>query len=143
MSERNLLPSEVVRAWLERRAPRPSPHSLVDLFERLCHALWRRGRLALGEVTLVAILARVLQRVAMAHPHLSVLAVTPEGVRFDGLHPVAAELDPERLEESLVVLVEEWLRVLDALTGEVLSAALREELLTVDSARSEGAGRPR
>ncbi|MFP2959241.1 hypothetical protein ACLEPN_15710 [Myxococcus sp. 1LA] len=132
-----------MRAWLERRAPRPSPPSLVDLFERLFQALWRRGRSVLGEVTLVAILARVLQRVALAHPHLSALAVTPEGIRFERLHPVVAELDPERLEESLVVLVEEWLRVLDALTGTVLSAALREELLAVEKLPVEGPGRSR
>ncbi|WP_256337265.1 hypothetical protein [Myxococcus xanthus] len=107
----------------------------MDLFERGFQALWRRGRSALGEVTLVVILERVLQRVVQAHPHLSALVVTSEGLRFEGLHPVVAEFDPERLEESLVVLVEEWLRVLGALTGEVLSAALREELLAVEGTR--------
>ncbi|WP_368671060.1 hypothetical protein [Myxococcus sp. AM010] len=132
-----------MRAWRQRQVPRPSPPALLDLFERGFQALWRRGRLALGEVTLVVILERVLHRVVQAHPHLSALAVTPEGLRFEGLRPVVAELDPERLEESLVVLVEEWLRVLGALTGEVLSAALREALLAVERPSAEGTGRPR
>ncbi|SDE71334.1 hypothetical protein SAMN04488504_110134 [Myxococcus virescens] len=136
MSERHPPPHEVVRAWRQRQLPRPSSPALLDLFERGFQALWRRGRSALGEVTLVVILERVLRRVVQAHPHLSALAVTSEGLRFEGLHPVVAEFDPERLEESLVVLVEEWLRVLGALTGEVLSAALREELLAVEGTRS-------
>ncbi|WP_426754463.1 hypothetical protein [Myxococcus sp. Y35] len=135
MSERNLSPHEVVRAWREGWPVLASSQALLDLFERAFRGLWRRGHSTLGRVTLMAVTERVLQQGAKVHPHLSALIVRPEGVRFGELRPVAEQLDAGRLEESLVFLVEQWLCVLGALTGEVLSSSLHRALLDVRSVR--------
>ncbi len=129
MSEQNLSPRDAVRAWREGWPVRASPQAALDLAEQAFHALWGRGHSTLGGVTLVAVSERVLQQAAKAHPHLTAVVVGPEGVRFGALAPPAVELEPGRLEESLVFLVEQWLCVLGSLTGEVLSSALGAALL--------------
>ena len=129
MSEQNLSPHEAVRAWREGWPVRASPQASLDLTARAFHALWGRGQSTLGGVTLVSVSERVLHQAAKVHPHLSAVVVGPEGMRFGALDPVAVGIDPGRLEESLVFLVEQWLCVLGSLTGEVLSSALGEALL--------------
>ncbi|AKQ63992.1 hypothetical protein A176_000904 [Myxococcus hansupus] len=118
-----------MRAWREGWPVPASPQASLDLTARAFHALWGRGHSTLGGVTLVAVSERVLQETAKVHPHLSAVVVGPEGMRFGALDPVAVGVDPGRLEESLVFLVEQWLCILGALTGEVLSSALGESLL--------------
>ncbi len=123
--------SEVVRAWLDGWAGRLSQQELVDVFERALDALWRRAHLSLGEITLMAIVDRVFHQGVEAYPHLAPLKVETSGAHFGALRGSAPEVAVALLEESLVFLVVELLRVLGALTGEILTPALHEELRKV------------
>ena len=77
-----------VEAWLERAAKSPKgrslpPATLVLLFERAMGALWQRAEVTLGEVSLSAIVDRVLYTASETYPFLSTLKIDRTGIRFD------------------------------------------------------------
>ncbi|MFY0582419.1 hypothetical protein ACN28S_56375 [Cystobacter fuscus] len=107
------------------------PPALLDLFERALDALWRRAHMSLGEMTLMAIVDRVIHQGSEKFPPLARLEVKTSGVHFAELRHSAQMLDRELLEESLVFLVYELLRVFGTLTGEILTPGLHAELQKV------------
>jgi hypothetical protein len=133
MAERNIH-REVVRAWRDGRDGPLSQQALVDLYERALDALWRRAHMSLGEITLMAITERVLHDGTRSFPHLAALQIETSGVRCGELRQAAQALDAALLEESLVFLVAELLRVFGTLTGEILTPGLHAELRKVQAA---------
>jgi hypothetical protein len=129
-----------VDEWLVHNAVGSSREELLELFERAVGALWRRAHYTLGEITLVAIVDRVLVHGAEKFPCLSALRVEPTGVRFNGLAESAQHPPPEVLEQALRYLMVELLTVLGTLTGEILTPALREELARVSRVPSRRMG---
>jgi hypothetical protein len=134
--------SETVRVWRKSWAEAGplSCEALVNLYERALDALWRRAHLSLGEVTLMAIVDRVLHEGSEKFPHLAALKVETSGVQFVGLRLVAAGIEPVLLDESLAFLVAELLRVFGTLTGEILTPGLHAELSKVRLARTDEKG---
>ena len=132
MAARNVH-SETVRVWRESWAGAGplSQEVLVHLYERALDALWRRAHMSLGEITLMAIVDRVLHTGTEKFPHLAALKVETSGVQFVGLRLAAAGVDPVLLDESLAFLVVELLRVFGTLTGEILTPGLHAELSKV------------
>lgn len=139
MPERNIH-SETVRVWREACAGTLSRDGLVDLYDRVLDALWRRANMSLGEITLMAIVDRVLHQGTEKFPHLAALKVETSGVHLGPLRPAVPDLDQALLDESLAFLVAELLRVLGALTGEILTPGLHAELhkVRVPSAEEKG-----
>ena len=139
MPEHNLN-DQVISEWREGWAGTLAPDALVDVFERALDALWRRAHISLGQLTLMAIVDRVLHQGAEKYPHLSALKIETSGVRFGELRQKAPNLEVKFLEESLVFLMLELLRVLGVLTGEILTPGLHAELrkVQVQSADEEG-----
>jgi hypothetical protein len=123
--------SEAVKTWRDGWGGNLSQHELVDLYERALDALWRRAHLSLGEISLMAIVDRVLHEGAEKFPHLTALKIETSGVQCGALRQVAPGFDPAVLDESLAFLVCELLRVLGALTAEILTPGLHAELLKV------------
>jgi hypothetical protein len=129
-----MLPDEVnhaayVEAWLAGAAKTLEPAQLVALFERALSALWRRTEVTLGEVTLTAIIDRVLYTASETHPFLSVLKVEKTGICFDGFRdPGAQQAD---LHAAVHLVLVEFLTVLGHLTDEILTPALHAELSKV------------
>jgi hypothetical protein len=115
----------LVEAWLDGAGP-IEPAQLVALFERAISALWRRAEVTLGEVTLTAIVDRVLYVAAETYPFLSVLKVDKEGVCFDGFREMGAERGD--LADAVHLVLVEFLTVLGHLTDEILTPALHAEL---------------
>jgi hypothetical protein len=105
-----------VDAWL-RRARNLPPAAFREAFQRTFDAICERARLALGEITLGAIVGRVLDE---------------SRARFHWFGRPAARF----------VLVE-LLSVLGLLTGEILTPALHVELSRVAMRWTPRAGRPR
>jgi hypothetical protein len=130
MSERNQH-SEAVKAWRETWSGTLLASARVEVYERALDALWRRAHRSLGEVTLMAIVDRVLHHGTERFPHLGVLKVEASGVHFAELRLSASALDVALLDESLAFIVIELLRVLGTLTGEILTPGLHAELGTV------------
>jgi len=123
--------SEIVKAWRDGCGGRTSPEALVNLYERALDALWRRAHTCLGEITLMAIVDRVLHDGTGKFPHLAALKVETSGVQFGAFRLAVQGLAPALLDESLAFLVVELLRVFGTLTGEILTPGLHAELSKV------------
>jgi hypothetical protein len=140
MPERNIH-SDIVRAWRDSQAEPLSQQALVELYEHALDALWRRTHQSLGEVTVMAIMERVLHYGAERFPHLATLKVETSGVHFGELRQAAPKLEVALLDESLAVLVVELLRVFGVLTGEILTPGLHAELRKVQVQSVDEKGR--
>jgi hypothetical protein len=132
-------PTAHVDAWLNGEAKMLPPAQLITLFERALGALWRRALVTLGDVTLIAIVDRILYTASETHPYLSALKVEKTGIRFDAFREQGA--DQANLPEAFRLVLEEFLTVLGHLTGEILTPALQAELSKV-SLEGPGAVKP-
>jgi hypothetical protein len=119
-----------VDEWMARATKGP-PERLLEAFEQSFGALWRRARLTLGDVTLMAILDRVLYTTAERFPQLPPLEVDETGLRAEKLRDSAGSLRRDHLAEAIRFILVEFLTVLGKLTAEVLSPALHAELSKV------------
>ena len=120
-----------VDAWMARAAKSGPPERLVDALERAFGAMWRRARVTLGDVTLAAILGRVLYTAAEKFPQLSSLEMDAAGLKSDKLRERAGSFNREQLAEGIRFILVEFLTVLGNLTAEVLTPALHSELAKV------------
>ena len=129
-----MLPDEAnhaahVEAWLEGAAKTLPRTQLVTLFERALVALWGRAEVTLGEVTLTAIVDRVLYTASETYPYLSTLKVEKTGASFDEFRQQGAQ--HANLPEAIRLALVEFLTVLGHLTDEILTPALHAELSKV------------
>lgn len=130
-----------VDAWIERAARGAPVERLVTEFEAAFTALWRRAHQTLGDVTLGAIVDRVLYVAAEEHPVTSTLELDATGVSWGAFRQQAATLTTDQLVGGVRFVLLEFLTVLGKLTGEVLSGPLRAELeaLPTDATRADDA----
>jgi hypothetical protein len=123
-----------VEAWLRRVAPNakslPSAR-LISLFDRAMDALWQRAVTTLGEVTLAAIVDRVLYTASEQHRFLSTLKVVETGVSFDVLRKEGAVPRDVDLAGVVSFVLAEFLTVLGNLTDQILTPALHGELASI------------
>ncbi|HSO00639.1 MAG TPA: hypothetical protein VLS89_20245 [Candidatus Nanopelagicales bacterium] len=123
--------SACVDAWMERTAAGLLSEPLLQAFEQAFGALWRRAHVTLGEVTLCAIVDRVLHNASERYPFLSWLRVESTGLRSEQLHEYAGRLTPDQLAEGIRFVLLEFITVLGNLTAEILTPALHAELSKV------------
>ncbi len=127
-----------VDAWWERASKDATPRQILAAFEDACGALWRRAHLTLGDVTLVAIAARVLHTTSEEIPWLAPITVDAAGFHVDhALRERASEMPIPELARGIHRVLTKLLAVVGHLTADVLSASLHEELANV-ALRSSG-----
>lgn len=129
-----------VRAWLNGNTGLESAQ-LAALFEQALEHLWRRALQTLGEITLTAIVDRVLYTASERYPVLSALKVEGAQIRFEAFRQQDWSLYSRQLPEAIRFTLVEFLTVLGNLTAEILTAALHAELSKV--APSNGTGEAR
>lgn len=129
--------STCVDAWLGRNASGVSTTQLLQVFEQGFGVLWRRAHRTLGEVTLTAIVDRVLYTAAERYSPLSAVEVDAAGIRCPALHERAASLDRVQLAEGVRFVLVEFLTVLGNLTADILTPALHSELSKVAPGASD------
>jgi|HubBroStandDraft_6_1064221.scaffolds.fasta_scaffold544155_1 hypothetical protein len=120
--------------WLDRAAPNPEdlpPDQLVSLFERATEALWRRAQVTLGEVTLAAIVDRVLYTASERYSLLSTLKIEKTGVCFDRFREQETAQRDGDLVRALCFILVEFLTAVGNLTDEILTQALYAALARV------------
>jgi hypothetical protein len=122
---------ERVDAWMDRATKSAPPERLVDALDRAFGAMWRRARVTLGDVTLAAILGRVLYTAAEKFPLLSSLEMDATGLKSDKLRARAGSFKRDQLAAGIRFILVEFLTVLGNLTAEVLTPALHSELAKV------------
>lgn len=132
-----------VEEWLAQAAGLSSTDVLAA-WERAFGALWQRTQRTLGEVTLGAILDRVLRKAAKRYPLLSALHAVTSGVSCKELATQAGEVPRDDLMESLRYVLVEFLTIIGNLTAGIMNdplhSALAEqtrELAAAAAARTE------
>jgi hypothetical protein len=132
-----------VEAWFKRATTDAGDlpaARLVELFDDAMGALWRRAIATLGEVTLAAIVDRVLYTASETYPEVSALGVSEAGVSFEALRREGAPL-PDDLRRVICSVLTQFLTVIGNLTDEIMTPALHAELARValeDSADEGG-----
>jgi hypothetical protein len=116
-----------VAAWM-KRAERLDPAQRWPFFEQALDALWQRAHRTLGDVTLMAIVGRVLHDAAQRAPLFGALTVEAHGFRCDARRERAGTADPRELAEGMRFVLVEYLTVLGSLTADILTPALHSEL---------------
>jgi hypothetical protein len=122
---------EVVNHWMEQAANGLSSAQVLSLFEQAMGALCQRAYLTLGDVTLTAIVDRVLYNAAEKFPLFEVLEPGTRGINCDKLHNRSFNKDNTDLVEGIRFVLAEFLVVVGNLTADVLTPALHSELCKV------------
>jgi hypothetical protein len=122
--------SACVQAWLQRAKGLPT-QQLLRAFEQGFGVMWGRANQTLGNVTLTAIVDRVLYVAAEKYPILAALELEESGIHCQGLHERAGTLERGELVEGVRFVMVEFLTVLGNLTAEILTPALHAALSRV------------
>jgi hypothetical protein len=120
-----------VDAWIETAiAADASPTDVVDLFRSALEAIWSRGVITLGSVTLTAIAERVLNNVTTRYSFLAAINPRPNGdARWkQQLRERLVGVPRLDLIEGLRFGLVELLTVIGRLTAEILSSELHAAL---------------
>jgi hypothetical protein len=127
-----------VAAWMSQVANGLPSAELLQLLRRAFEVLWWRARFTLGDVTLAAIVDRVLHTASAQFPVLAPLKVEAAGIRFDELDQRIDATREDELAEGMSFALAEFLTVLGHLTAELLTPALHDALSKVNLDTSEG-----
>jgi hypothetical protein len=119
---------ECVDAWLRRAPEDLTLEQQLRRFERAFGAVLARAHQTLGEVTLMAVLDRVLYVAAEKYPLLSELEAEATRVSCQKLLRVAHAVPPAQHVAAIRFVMVEFLSVLGKLTAEILTPALHGEL---------------
>jgi len=125
-----------VTAWFQRVAQR-SADGMIEAFEDTFAALWQRSQLTLGEVTLTAIVERVLHTATEQFPFLASVEVEASGLRCQALRS-RADLRYDQVSAAIRFVLEQFLTVLGNLTAQILTPALHAELSKGHASASDG-----
>ncbi len=120
--------SACVNAWMERLTTGLPPDRWIHAFDRAFAVLWRRASQTLGEVTLRAILDRVLYNATEHFAILSHLEVGATGLSCAELQEHASSVSAESLADGIRYVMVEFLTLLGNLTAQILTPALHAEL---------------
>jgi len=120
-----------VNAWMERAARGLAPERLLRAFEQGFAVLWQRARQTLGDVTLLAIMDRVLYIAVEQFPLLAPLGIDAAGIKCEELVVSTGGLDRDQLTEGIRFVMTQFLTILGNLTSEILTPALHSELSKV------------
>lgn len=127
-----------VSAWMVTASGGLARGGLVALLDVATAAIWQRAQRTLGDVTLAAIVDRVVSTSAEQFPCLATGTVGRSGVVFaspDGNEP-ALDDDDEQLRAAIAFFLVELLTVIGHLTADILTPVLHEALTRVK--RGEG-----
>jgi hypothetical protein len=120
-----------VNQWLQQSASGLSSNQLLHLFETAMGILYQRAYLTLGDVTLTAVVDRVVYNAGEKFPMFELLDSDPSGVNCNGLREHAKSGNEVELTEGIRFVLVEFLTVIGNLTAEILTPALHSELSRV------------
>jgi hypothetical protein len=124
-----------VREWMKPLSGLSSDQ-LAGLFEKAMTALWHRTYSALGDITVAAIVDRVLYNATERYPVLGSLTLETTGVNFAEFRKQAGSISKGGLREAIQFVIVELLTVVGNLTAEILTPALHSELSKVTTTDS-------
>jgi hypothetical protein len=119
--------SRRIDEWMKHAASMARDQRAVA-FEKALTALWRRTYSALGDITVSAILNRVLYEASGKYSILGSLKLDSDGINFTEFRVQAASCGDRELSEAIQFVLVELLTVVGNLTAEILTPALHSEL---------------
>lgn len=122
-----------VDEWFARAGKGLPPARLLQLFETAFGALWSRTQSTLGDVTVAAIVARVIYVATTRFPLFSCVSVEPTGIALDTTDERIVRAHEDELDEGIRFALTEFLMVLGNATAEVLTPSLHLALSRVTS----------
>jgi hypothetical protein len=129
--------SKRISAWMAQ-ATVLSSDQLAQLFEQAIGALWRRAFFTLGDLTLAAIVDRVLYNATEEFPVFGSLKLDANGINCAEFRKQAKDTGDRELTEAIQFILVELLTVIGNLTAEILTPALYSELSTITVEDSTG-----
>jgi hypothetical protein len=123
--------ASAVRDWAHGIATDASAADVIRAFERAFNAVWARAHVTLGEVTLIAIVDRVLIDAAERAPMSAGLDLLPTGFQFERLLERSQGLPPAQVATTLEAVLVDLLTVIGRLTSEIMTPALHSALSAV------------
>jgi hypothetical protein len=133
--------SNHVNTWMTREAKGLSSDQLAQLFERASGALWQRAYFTLGDLTLTAIVDRVLHNATEKFPVFGSLKLDGNGITYAGFRESASGVSKRELANAIQFILVELLTVIGNLTAEILTPFLHSELSKITL--NDSAGKPR
>lgn len=128
----NLDHAAFVDAWLDGATQELTPEAYLELFGASLAALWSSASTTLGDVTLTAIVDRVLCNATERFDFLSGLAVGEKvGIQIDDLRGRAGSLSAAQVRAGLRFVLVEFLEVIGSLTADILTPDLHAALAKV------------
>lgn len=127
-----------VDMWLKQTASGLGSDELLRHFEGALDAIQKRILVTLSDVTLHAILVRVLFHGQQKYPLLRELELDLHGVTLKNLRKSVSARNPQEITEAFRFLIIELLAVIESLTGGVLTHPLQKTLLGVSSKKKSG-----
>lgn len=124
-----------VDAWIRGNAEGLAQVPLVSLFAHAIQAIQDRTVITLSNVTLAAILDRVLYQSQKRFPLLLGMKIQPEGISLEGVLSRAAFQDPAEIKEAFRFFLIELLTILGNLTAGILTNPLFHALSEVTAER--------
>lgn len=118
-----------VAEWLARRAANLTAAQQVALLDLGFTAVWNTAHQTLGSITLTAVVDRVLSTSAKDFPPLSQTRADFSGISFEAIY--ANGTTPDQSVAALRSTLIELLRVLGAITAEILTPSLHAALAAV------------
>lgn len=117
---------EQIDAWLEQATRDLPSKKIVAVFSHVLKSLSRKASRSLNQLTLMAIVNRVLYQCKDKFPLLQELKVDSNGINFDQNQYQLEQADPDELKESFRYLFIELLSVLGDLTADVITSELED-----------------
>jgi hypothetical protein len=131
-----------VESWLHESAADLRAAELLELLQRALVALWQSAKVTLGEVTLTAIVDRVLSTASEHHPFVSITKVDGATIGFE-IRQSGDIQNVSRLREVVRFVLVEFLTVLGNLTDEIITPKLHVALTSVGRRAPKDRGKAR
>lgn len=133
----------VVDLWLKSLPQSLDAPAYIDAFQSALTAMHAKVNKTLGEITLRAIIDRVVHVCSEEYPFLSLIRILPDGgARCDELRRQVSALLPDELQQGTRHVLIELLTVIGTLTAELLTVELHDALLTSVAPGDGAAARP-
>lgn len=126
--------SKVVAVWIVKATEGMPDGKLIAFFEKTFLQLFRRTQVSVSEVTLFAILDRVLYNSTEKYPLLGIIQLNDSVLKFSDYGKVEKNFSAAEIKEAFQSLITEFLFIIGNLTGEQLTPYLHAEfnLITKD-----------
>jgi hypothetical protein len=121
--------AHAVGVWLQKISSSLTPEQFVNAIEEVFDNLLDKTQITVSEVTLSAVLDRVLYNSCVKYPILNELKLDDAKLNFGGFKKNLKSASQSEIKEAFQYFVTEFLFVIGNLTGEILTPMLYSELI--------------